>query len=117
MMRYFKAISGEVFALDRGFEHLAPSGGTEIPEAEALALANPAPTSEQLFVLLRDERDARLAVAVAILDRHRNQVDFGLAPTLTDEQALAWATYAQALRDLPGNTADPADPEWPAVPE
>jgi len=28
----------------------------------------------------------------------------------------AWATYRQALRDLPANTADPANPVWPAKP-
>ena len=29
----------------------------------------------------------------------------------------AWATYMQALRDLPATTEDPANPEWPPVPE
>jgi hypothetical protein len=28
----------------------------------------------------------------------------------------AWATYRQALRDLPANTADPANPVWPTKP-
>jgi hypothetical protein len=28
----------------------------------------------------------------------------------------AWTTYRQALRDLPANTADPANPVWPAKP-
>jgi len=27
-----------------------------------------------------------------------------------------WATYRQALRDLPANTADPANPVWPTKP-
>ena len=30
--------------------------------------------------------------------------------------ADAWATYRQALRDLPANTADPANPTWPTKP-
>ena len=29
----------------------------------------------------------------------------------------AWATYRQALRDLPANTTDPANPVWPTPPE
>jgi hypothetical protein len=29
---------------------------------------------------------------------------------------LAWATYRQALRDLPANTTDPRNPVWPALP-
>ena len=28
-----------------------------------------------------------------------------------------WATYRQQLRDLPANTADPANPTWPTQPE
>lgn len=28
----------------------------------------------------------------------------------------AWASYRQALRDLPANTADPANPSWPTQP-
>ena len=28
----------------------------------------------------------------------------------------AWATYRQALRDFPANTADPANPVWPTKP-
>ncbi len=27
-----------------------------------------------------------------------------------------WKTYMQALRDLPANTEDPANPVWPAIP-
>ena len=33
--------------------------------------------------------------------------------TLTDEMRA----YRQALRDLPANTADPANPVWPTKPE
>ena len=33
--------------------------------------------------------------------------------TLTDEMR----TYRQALRDLPANTSDPANPVWPTKPE
>jgi hypothetical protein len=28
-----------------------------------------------------------------------------------------WMDYRQALRDLPANTADPANPVWPEKPE
>ena len=31
--------------------------------------------------------------------------------------AQAWATYRQALRDLPENTTDPRNPTWPTKPE
>ena len=30
--------------------------------------------------------------------------------------ADAWKTYRKNLRDLPANTADPANPTWPTKP-
>lgn len=30
--------------------------------------------------------------------------------------AIAWADYRQALRDLPANTTDPENPVWPEPP-
>ena len=35
---------------------------------------------------------------------------------LTDAKKQEWATYRQALRDLPANTDDPANPVWPIQP-
>tara|TARA_B100000927_G_scaffold191722_1_gene154645 strand:+ start:724 stop:984 length:261 start_codon:yes stop_codon:yes gene_type:complete len=32
--------------------------------------------------------------------------------TMSDD----WKTYRQALRDLPANTSDPANPTWPTEP-
>lgn len=93
-------------------------GQVIVPDAKGRPIAaDPPPPSEaQLWERLRRERDARLAAALEILDRHRNQRDFGLPSTLTTEQATAWAVYAQALRDLPASTTDPASPEWPEAP-
>lgn len=53
--------------------------------------------------LMRKERNKRLAETdyLALSDA-----------TLTDEMR----TYRQALRDLPANTADPANPVWPVKP-
>jgi hypothetical protein len=35
---------------------------------------------------------------------------------LSVEQKAAWAAYRQELRDLPENTEDAANPEWPSQP-
>lgn len=70
-------------------------------------------SAADLMAALRQDRDARLAKAIQVLDRHRNQQDFGLGTTLTEVQAAAWAAYAQALRDMPASTADPLAPDWP----
>lgn len=36
---------------------------------------------------------------------------------LSSAKRTEWATYRQALRDLPTNTIDPANPVWPTPPE
>lgn len=36
---------------------------------------------------------------------------------LTDDKKQEWATYRQALRDLPENTTDPRNPLWPTKPD
>ena len=38
-------------------------------------------------------------------------------PHPTPEARQAWLDYRQALRDLPANTEDPANPVWPVPPE
>ena len=65
------------------------------------------------------ERDVLPLEQMAVIRRQRNELlqetDY-LAlsdATLTDEMR----TYRQALRDLPANTADPANPVWPTKPE
>ena len=35
---------------------------------------------------------------------------------LTDEVKAEWAVHREALRDLPANTDDPANPTWPTPP-
>jgi len=35
---------------------------------------------------------------------------------LSTESKSAWATYRQALRNLPDVTSDPSNPVWPSVP-
>lgn len=34
----------------------------------------------------------------------------------TPTSTAAWKTYRQALRDLPANTNDPFNPDWPTPP-
>jgi hypothetical protein len=36
---------------------------------------------------------------------------------LTDEVKAEWTVHREALRDLPENTDDPANPTWPEAPE
>ena len=57
---------------------------------------------------LRAERDRRLATTDWVTLK---------AYSTSTPVPEAWATYMQALRDLPATTEDPTNPEWPTVPE
>ena len=75
-------------------------------------------TAEEIAEREAYERDVLPGLQLEQLRRERNQLlaetDYlALADvTLTDEMRA----YRQALRDLPSNTADPANPVWPTKP-
>jgi hypothetical protein len=75
-------------------------------------------TAEEIAERETYERDVLPGVLLENLRRQRNQL-----LTETDYLALADSTltdemrsYRQALRDLPANTVDPANPVWPVKP-
>ena len=75
-------------------------------------------TAEEIAEREAYERDVLPGVLLENLRQRRNQLltetDY-LAlvdSTLTDEMQA----YRQALRDLPANTVDPANPVWPVKP-
>ena len=76
---------------------------TQPTEAELASVDEAAYFNKQALKTLRAERNRLLAETdyLALSDS-----------TLTDEMR----TYRQALRDLPANTADPANPVWPLKP-
>lgn len=76
----------------------------------------PPPTSEQIAAGLRAQRDALLAPVSDALQRHLLQTTYRQPTTLTDTQAATWATYAQALRDVPQQSGFPASVVWPEPP-
>lgn len=77
---------------------------TRLTGAEAEAWrAERSLSNEEVLQDLREERNRRLAETdyLALSDA-----------TLSEEMR----TYRQALRDLPDNTSDPANPTWPVKP-
>ena len=61
--------------------------------------------SEGAAILMRDKRDRLL-----------RQSDWTQGSDVPDAIKTPYATYRQALRDLPANTSDPANPTWPTKP-
>lgn len=51
----------------------------------------------------------------AMRNRLLSSCDWTQVPDAPVDQA-AWAAYRQALRDMPSNTVDPENPNWPLPP-
>lgn len=82
--------------------------GTVISSVEQLpdvTIENDEPSP---YDLLRKDRNKALVAS--------DWTQFSDSP-LTDAKRQEWATYRQALRDLPQNTEDPSAPLWPTKPE
>ena len=69
--------------------------------------ANEAGQSDRDFLSLRLERNSLLTES--------DWTQYNDSP-LTDEVKAEWSVHREALRDLPANTDDPADPTWPTPP-
>ena len=66
------------------------------------------------------EPEVQLQKDFEILRRQRNRLlaetDWTQSRDVTLPNDAEWAAYRQALRDLPENTTDPANPVWPTKP-
>ena len=105
------------YKLTKGSSIIRVADGASIPADPAnrdyaeyqawLAAGNTPDPADPIDYLgnLRAERDAKLAAS--------DWTQVADAPV----DKAAWAAYRQALRDLPANTADPANPVWPQEPK
>lgn len=111
-MNYFKDEAGTVYAYEDGVdEKYMKSGLTDITEVEALALANPAPTSAELVAQAEMKKTALRITADAEIEWRQYAVDKGIA---TDEESAAldeWSMYRVLLMRV-----NPENPQWPIPP-
>ena len=93
----------EVVTINGDTEALDADGNQVVFDLALVDAAAAELAAEQAWEKLRQSRNQLLAETdyLALADA-----------TLTDEMRA----YRQALRDLPANTADPADPVWPVKP-
>lgn len=78
---------------------------TPSPEQIITSEQRAAEALDAAWTALRTERDARLA--------RSDWTQVSDAPVDSE----SWAAYRQALRDLPQNTTDPNEPQWPEEPQ
>jgi len=85
-------------------------------------------TAEEIAERLAEEAEWEAKASDRALRQLRIDRDILLAQTdinviadrwaaMSAETQTAWATYRQALRDLPASTSDPFNPVWPIKPE
>lgn len=86
-------------------EGISP-GNCKVVDGVLVAMAEGEKLSSNPFwANLRAERTARITAT-----------DWRMLSDYPGADAAAWATYRQALRDVPQNTADPESPSWPSEP-
>lgn len=106
-----------------GYEHLVSPANTIVNVDGSITFTPPAPPSnDELFNLLRSERDNRINSILWMRERHADELELGTETSLTPEQYTALLTYIQALRDLPAQPGAPWDgggdeTPWPELPK
>ncbi|WP_025856854.1 phage tail assembly chaperone [Pseudomonas sp. CHM02] len=81
-------------------------------ESPELTLVSPA----QSAAFERFLRDQQLKVLVWLRDRHRDQLEIGVDPTLSHDQFKALLVYMQVLRDWPQSPEFPNSEHRPVAP-
>lgn len=111
-MKYFKDDNNSVYAYEDDVdEKYMKRGLTEITEGEAMVLANPAPTQEQIIAEANSKKNQLRSIADEEIAWLQDAVDAGIA---TDEETAlltAWKTYRVQLMRIDVSKAP--DIEWP----
>jgi hypothetical protein len=80
-------------------------------------IERPPPSSEQLADIERDWRDGQLAKTDAVVARHRDELEGGLATSLKDKQYSDLQIYRRQLRDWPQGEKFPLIDHRPIPPD
>ncbi len=76
------------------------------------------PTEEEINAKILE---MKLAAPMQLLRVKRNKLliatDWTQTLDVPESIRIKWASYRQALRDLPSNTSDPKNPTWPTEPK
>ena len=76
----------------------------------------PPPTLAELADQERTWRNAELALGMRLRDRHRDQLEIEVQPTLSGDQFKELLLHMQALRDWPQSSAFPNPEQRPPSP-
>lgn len=116
-MKYLNVVGGEVACV-----FLCPQSTEFWPEVIEVEDDDPrylAFVDQSQPAVQRDERvwrDAELVIMAWLRDRHRDEIEIGIDPTLTSEQYQSLMTYLQSLRDWPQSSDYPDASHRPVAP-
>lgn len=118
--KFFKDTDDNIFCIDimpmneDSWESEIKDGWAEISKDEAMSIANPPPTKEQLVTAAESEKQYLMTEAGAKISVLQDAVDLDMA-TPEEESALkAWKKYRVLLNRVDTSTAP--DIAWPVKP-
>ncbi|EAV3920632.1 tail fiber assembly protein [Salmonella enterica] len=116
-MKYYIDGGNNVYAYedDVGESFIQPSL-TEISEEEAMSIANPPPTHEELIQLAGNKCQQLLSHADAIMLEWRTALMLGEISDTNRAKLSAWLDYKNEVKAV-DVTTDPEHINWPVQPE
>ncbi|EJK8625701.1 tail fiber assembly protein [Morganella morganii subsp. morganii] len=115
-MKYYIDESKVIYALEDGLnpEELLPVKVKDISEKEALLIANPPPTKEQLIADAELQKQSLLSEATSIIDPLNDAVDLGMSTPEEEVLLKEWKKYRVLLNRV--DTSIAPDITWPVKP-
>ncbi|MFS6815198.1 tail fiber assembly protein [Citrobacter meridianamericanus] len=116
-MKYYIDGENNVYAYedDVGESFIQP-GLTEISEEEAMSIANPPPTHEELIHAAETERQRLLKHADTVMLDWRTELMLGEINDANRAKLSAWLAYKNEVKSADAIT-DPEHVNWPVPPE
>ncbi|MDE9456079.1 tail fiber assembly protein [Xenorhabdus bovienii] len=116
-MKYYKSKYNQVYAYksDGSQDDWIKPDLIPITEAEAMAIANPPPTLEQLQQNVKYEKRYLLKAATGKIDICQDAVDLGMATDAEKSALTDWRKYRVLLSRVDCSTAP--DIAWPEQPK
>ena len=100
-MKHYKNAKNEIYAFeaDGSQDAYIPANLVPITIEEADKLRNPPPTPEQIQEQINAEAKTYLDSTDWLVIRHKDQLDLGITPSLTDEEYKQLLTDRQSARE------------------
>lgn len=114
-MKYYKDSDNQVYAYEDGYENIK-EGLTPITEKQAIKIANPPPTKDELVQQGESYRKQLLDEADAVMLDWRTELMLGEISQENKEKLSSWLAYKRDVKGVDVRT-DPSTATWPDKPK